>query len=61
MQNFSPIQFVILDLWPIKDNLCRLVPGEQKLHFYLVVFHKNYNIFENPLSNLTENVKFTKF
>ena len=32
-QNFSPIQFAHLDLWPIKDKACRAVPGKQKLHF----------------------------
>ena len=46
MLNFSPIQFVLLDLWSIKDNPCRPVPGGQKLHFFLAVFHKSYNILK---------------
>ena len=46
MLNFSPIQFVLLDLWPIKDNPCRTVPGGQKHCFPLAVFHENYNILK---------------
>ena len=46
LQIFSPIQFVLLDLWPIKDNSYRPMPGRQKLHFILAVFHKNYNILK---------------
>ena len=36
----------LLDLWSIKDNPCRPVPGGQKLHFFLAVFHKSYNILK---------------
>ena len=46
MLNFSPIQFVLLDLWPVKDNPCRTVPGGQKHYFPLAVFHENYNILK---------------
>ena len=44
MQIFNLIQFVLLDLWPIKDGPCRPLPGGQKLHFYLAAFCKKYNI-----------------
>ena len=42
IQIFSPIQFLLLDLWPIKDNPYRTMPGRQKLHFCLAVFHEDY-------------------
>ena len=44
--NFSLIQFVFLDLWPVKDNPYRPMPGGQKLRLCLTVFHKNYNILK---------------
>ena len=42
IQIFS--QFVLSDLWPVKDGPYRPLPGGQKLHFCLAVFHKNFNI-----------------
>ena len=42
IQIFNLIQFVLLDLWPIKDGPCRPLPGGQKLHFYLAAFCKKY-------------------
>ena len=36
---------IFLDLWPIKNEPCRPLPGEQKLHFRQAAFCKNYNIF----------------
>ena len=45
-QVFSPIQFVLSDLWPIKDSPYRPMPGRQKLHFCLTVFHEKYNILK---------------
>ena len=42
IQIFS--QFVLLDLCPVKDGPYRPLPGGQKLHFCLAVFHKNFNI-----------------
>ena len=44
IQNFSLIQFALLDLWPIKDGPCRPLPGGQKLHFHLAGFCKSFNI-----------------
>ena len=35
------IQFVLLDLLPIKFSSYRPLPSGQKPHFYLAVFHKN--------------------
>ena len=43
-QIFSWIQFVLLDLWPIKDSPCRPLPIGQKLHFSLAAFCENCNI-----------------
>ena len=37
IQILSLIQFVLLDLWPVKDGLCRPILGGQKLHFLLVI------------------------
>ena len=46
MQNFSLIQFVLLYLWTVEYNPCRTVPGGQKIHFPLAVFHENYDILK---------------
>ena len=46
MQNFSPIQFVLLKLWPVKDNPYKPLPGGEKLHFCLAVFQGNCNILK---------------
>ena len=43
-QIFSLIQFVLLDLWPVKDAPYRPLPSGQKLHFHLAAFSKNCNI-----------------
>ena len=44
-------------IWLVKYNPCRSMSSRQKLHFCLIVFYENY---KNSLSNLTENLKFTK-
>ena len=42
IQFFS--QFVLLDLRPVIDGPYRPLPGGQKLHFCMAVFHINFNI-----------------
>ena len=43
-QIFRLIKFVLLELWPMKDDPCGPLPGGQKLHFCARVFCKNCNI-----------------
>ena len=40
----SLIQFILLNLWSIKDGPCRPLPGAHKLHFRQTAFCKNFNI-----------------
>ena len=41
---FSLIQFLLLNLWPIKDGPCRPLPSVQKLNFRLAAFCKKCDI-----------------
>ena len=40
----SLIQYVLLNLWSIKDGPCRPLPGGHKLHFCQAALCKNFNI-----------------
>ena len=46
MLNFRHVQFVLLDLQPVGHKPCKTVPGGQKRHFPLAVFHENYKILK---------------
>lgn len=49
MQILSPIEFVVLDLWLIKDGICRPLPDGQKLYFWLALFHQNCDVLRTLL------------
>ena len=60
MQISSLVQFLVLDLWTIKDGPYRPLPGGPKLLFCLTLIHKSFNIL-SVLSKWTETVHLTKY